>query len=104
MDRIEQVNWIDELAGNIADNLWDGQPGTIQAIHYDIASWGTNSAYMGRGLDPDTGEYDVNECLAHDLVDYALSDEGRESWGIEFPDWFDDHDRHLLTELVAAQL
>ena len=104
MDRVAQVNWIDELAVNIAANLWDGQPETVQAIHDEIATMGTSSAYMGRGLDIDTGEYDVSDCSAHDLVDYALSAEGRESWGIEIPDWLDDHDRGLLVDRVAAQL
>ena len=66
MDRVAQVNWIGELAGNIAANLGDG--------------------------------------TAEELVEYALSDEGRESWGIEIPDWFDDHDRGLLAERVAESL
>ena len=66
MDRVEQVNWIDELAGN-------------------IASW------MGEGT-------------AEELVDYALSDEGRDSWNIELPDWFDGHDRRLLVQRVAREI
>ena len=102
--RVAELNWIEELAGNIAANLWDGQMATVRAIHDEIATMGTSSAYMGRGLDIDTGEYDVSDCLAHDLVDYALSDKGRESWGIEIPDWFDGHDRGLLVDRVAAQL
>jgi len=66
MDRIEQVNWLRELAVNIAQNLGEG--------------------------------------TAEELVEYALSDEGRESWGIEIPEWFDGHDRELLTEIVAEAL
>lgn len=63
-DRVQQVNWISELAGNIAENLGEG--------------------------------------TAEELVEYALSDEGKESWGIEIPTWFDDHDQKLLTALVQA--
>ena len=37
---------------------------------------------------------------AKEVVDYALSDEGRESWGIEIPEWFDDYDRELLVRRV----
>ena len=66
MDRVQQVNWIEELAQNIAQNLGDG--------------------------------------TAEELVEYALSDEGRESWGIELPDWFDDHDRSLLIRTVERAL
>jgi len=64
-DRVEQVNWLRELAGNIAANLGDG--------------------------------------TAEELVEYALSDEGRESWGIEIPEWFDDHDRGLLVQWWVAE-
>jgi len=65
-DRTAQVNWLRELAGNIAANLGEG--------------------------------------TAEELVDYALSDEGRESWGIEIPQWFDAHDRSLLIEWVTESL
>jgi hypothetical protein len=65
MDRTEQVNWLQELAGNIASNLGEG--------------------------------------TAEELVEYALG-EGRKSWGIDIPDWFDDHDRDLLTRFVSEQL
>lgn len=65
-DRIAQVNWLNELAGNIANNLGEGS--------------------------------------AEELVEYALSEEGRECWGIELPEWFDDHDRRLLTGRVADHL
>ena len=65
-DRTEQVNWLRELAGNIAANLG---PGT-----------------------------------AEELVQYALSREGRESWGIEIPQWFDAHDRSLLIQWVGESL
>jgi len=66
MDRVQQVNWIEFLAANIAANLGEG--------------------------------------TAEELVEYALSDEGRESWGIEIPEWFDDHDRNLLVMCVAQNL
>jgi hypothetical protein len=42
----------------------------------------------------------LGEGTAEELVEYALSDEGRESWGIELPEWFSDHDRRLLIEWV----
>ena len=38
------------------------------------------------------------------LVEYALSDEGRESWGITIPEWFDNHDHNLLIGLVGESL
>ena len=66
MDRTGQVDWIRNLADNIAANLGEGTAG--------------------------------------ELVGYALSDEGRESWGIELPDWFDSHDRNLLIRFVAELL
>ena len=47
------------------------------------------------GSTEDTGE---------ELVAYALSDEGRESWGIDLPYWFNDYDRGLLTEWVEEAL
>jgi predicted transcriptional regulator len=65
-DRVQQVNWLRELAYNISQNLGEGTP--------------------------------------EELVEYALSDEGRESWGIEIPSWFDDHDRGKLIEWVAENL
>ena len=46
----------------------------------------------------------MGEGTAEELVEYALSDEGREPWGIELPTWFDDHDRRLLTREVARIL
>lgn len=46
----------------------------------------------------------LGDGTAEELVEYALSDEGRESWAIEIPDWFDGHDRKLLTEMVADSL
>lgn len=65
-DRVKQVNWLRELAANIAANLGEGS--------------------------------------ADELVEYALSDEGRESWGIDIPAWFDDHDRAFLVDCVAEAL
>ena len=65
MDRVEQVNWLRELAVNIAENL-------------------------GKGT-------------AKELVDYALG-EGREPWGIELPEWFDDFDRKSLVIFIDAAL
>ena len=65
-DRTAQVNWLREMADNIAGNLGEG--------------------------------------TAEELVEYALSDEGRESWGIELPEWFDDHDRNLLIKWVGENL
>jgi len=41
---------------------------------------------------------------ADELVEYALSEEGRESWGIDLPYWFNDYDRGLLTEWVEEAL
>jgi len=38
-------------------------------IHEEIAGNGTSSRYMGHGLDPETGEYDVDECIEHDNAD-----------------------------------
>ena len=61
-DRVRQVDWLREFAGNIASNLGEG--------------------------------------TAEELVEYALSDDGRESWGIELPEWFSDHDKRLLIEWV----
>ena len=46
----------------------------------------------------------LGEGTAEELVEYALSDEGRESWGIELPEWFSDHDRRLLIEWVEEEL
>ena len=59
-DRVAQVSWLEELAGNIATNL-DGD------------------------------------------VEYALG-EGAYTWGIELPDWFDDHDRGLLVTMVQKRI
>jgi len=64
-DRTDQVNWLQELAVNISENLGEG--------------------------------------TAEELVEFAMSTEG-EVWGIEWPEWFDDHDRRLLTEMVADAL
>lgn len=102
MDRMQQVEWIRQLANSIADN--GGISLDAQAVHDEIQAQGTSSRYLRRGLDQATGEYDVSECLAHDLVDYALSDEGRDAWDIEIPEWFDDHDRRLLVEHTANAL
>lgn len=44
----------------------------------------------------------LGEGTAEELVEYALSDEGRESWGIDID--LDDHDRALLTRFVAEAL
>ena len=44
----------------------------------------------------------LGEGTAEELVDYALSDEGRESWGIELADWFDEADREFLVSRVAV--
>ena len=41
---------------------------------------------------------------AEELVEYALSDEGRDSWNIDLPAWFDDHDRDLLVSKVRQNL
>jgi hypothetical protein len=65
MNRTDQVNWLRELAGNIACNLGEG--------------------------------------TAEELVEFALG-EGRDSWGIELPEWFDGHDQRLLIKLVAKSL
>ena len=46
----------------------------------------------------------VGEGTAEELVGYALSEEGRDSWNIELPWWFDDHDRSLLVEFVDDNL
>lgn len=68
MDRIEQVNWLRELAGNMVQSS---------------------------GSDAGTAE---------EIVEYFLSDEGRETWGIEIPDWFTDHDWMLLVRFVEEAL
>ena len=44
----------------------------------------------------------LGEGTAEELVEYALSDEGRESWGIEIE--LDDHDQRMLTRFVAGIL
>ena len=44
----------------------------------------------------------LGEGNAEELVNYALSNEGRESWGIEMQ--LDDHDRALLVRFVAENL
>ena len=64
MDRVQEINRIEELAQNIAQNLGEG--------------------------------------TAEELVEYALSDEGRESWGIDIE--LDDYDRGLLVQCVAKAL
>ena len=46
----------------------------------------------------------LGEGTAEELVEYALSDEGRTNWGIELPQWFDEHDRQALIEMVANSL
>ena len=45
----------------------------------------------------------LGEGTPEDLVEYALGNEGRDSWGIELPDWFDGHDRNVLIDMVAGQ-
>ena len=65
-NRVAQINWIEELAQNIAQNLGEG--------------------------------------TAEELVEYALSDEGRDSWNIEIPEWFDDTDRAGLVLTVERAL
>ena len=62
MNRVSQVNWLRELAGNLAANLGNG--------------------------------------TAEEIIEFALSGDAVE-WGIEIPDWFDAHDRELLTDMVA---
>ena len=44
----------------------------------------------------------LGEGSADELVEYALSDEGRESWGIDIE--LDDHDRALLVRCVEDNL
>lgn len=44
------------------------------------------------------GNYD--NPTAQDIVAYALSDEGRDSWGIELPEWFDAADRAYLVRRI----
>ncbi len=44
----------------------------------------------------------LGEGTAEELVEYALSDEGRSSWGIDGE--FDDHDRALLIRFVSESL
>jgi len=63
-NRTQQIEFLRELAGNIASNLGEG--------------------------------------TAEELVEYALSDEGRESWGIDIE--LDAHDRELLVKFVAEEL
>ena len=45
-----------------------------------------------------------DEGTAEELVEYALSDEGRDSWEIKIPAWFTDHDREILTRMVGESL
>jgi hypothetical protein len=40
------------------------QQAAIEYIHQEIASNGTNSEFVGRGLDMETGEYDVEKIAA----------------------------------------
>ena len=42
----------------------------------------------------------LGEGSPEEIVEYGLSDEGRESWGIELPDWFDQHDCDLLIRFM----
>lgn len=65
-DRVVQIGWLNELAGNIAENLGQG--------------------------------------TAEELVEYALSEDGRESWEIELPEWFDEIDRQYLVRRVFSYL
>jgi hypothetical protein len=46
----------------------------------------------------------LGEGTAEELVEYALSDEARASWGLELPAWFDAHDRRLLVDMVEKNL
>lgn len=43
----------------------------------------------------------LGEGTAEEIVEYALSNEGRDCWGITIPAWFDGHDRNLLVKMVA---
>jgi len=56
-----------------------------------------------RGLAANIAE-NLGEGTAAELVGYALSQEGRESWGIELPNWFDAQDRRLLVRFVGENL
>ncbi len=44
----------------MAEKIFDTNA-AIEYIHQEIAGNGTNSIFMGRGLDIDTGEYDAEE-------------------------------------------
>lgn len=66
-DRVQQVNWIRELAGNMVGISPEGQ-------------------------------------TAEQIVEYALSDEGSQTWLIDWPAWFDAHDKGLLTRFVRESL
>lgn len=46
----------------------------------------------------------LGEGTAEELVEYALSAEGRENWGIVLPKWFDKQDRALLIKVVRKSL
>ena len=67
----------------------------------------------GEGMDPVARVNQIRELAANiasnlgegsadELVEYALSDEGRESWGIDIE--LDDHDRRLLVRFVEDNL
>jgi len=67
----------------------------------------------GEGMDPVARHNQIRELAfniasnlgegtAEELVEYALSDEGRESWGIDIE--LDDHDRALLVRCVEDNL
>lgn len=66
-DRVQQVNWLRELASNIAD-------------------WSTGAEN------------------AEELVEYATSDEGTQTWDITWPSWFGRHDQELLTAMVLNNI
>jgi len=45
-----------------------------------------------------------DESSADEIVEFALSEDGLESWNITMPTWFDRHDRRLLIEMVEANI
>jgi len=45
----------------------------------------------------------LGDGTAEELVEFAMSEDAA-CWEIDWPEWFDDHDRNLLTEMVAEAL
>lgn len=41
---------------------------------------------------------------AAEAVEYALSADGTENMAIDWPEWFDDHDKALLVEWTAKSM